>query len=53
MNIPEKFGKYPWVTGFVAVALVLALLYGLADIFGAEWVAGMIEGRIDNMEGGG
>ncbi len=51
MNLPEKFTKYPWITGAVVVLLVLALLYGLADIFGAEWVAQYIEGRTATIEG--
>ncbi len=54
MKIPKKFTDYPWVTAAVAVVLILVLLFGLtqilgdlADIFGADWIRGMIEGGID------
>ena len=47
IKIPERIRKYPLVSLAVVVLLALVALYALADIFGAEWLAGQIESRLD------
>lgn len=50
MKIPDRFTKYPLISIAVIVLLGLIVLYAAADIFGPEWVAGLIDRRIDAME---
>lgn len=51
MKLPERFTKYPLISLAVVVGLLLLMAYVAVDLFGTEWVASMIEGRIDKMEG--